>query len=111
MKAQISVQVMWCYVPNVFIDRLSLPVGYKRRKKRVGKEKGGSDSERLNCLIATCRGQKFKSDLLTPASKTALALVNDRGTWRSLPDNPDHMETASFPTAQGSQAGSVGWPE
>lgn len=109
LKAQISVQVMWCYVPNVFIDRLSLPVGYKRRKKRVGKLKGGS--ERLNCLIATCRGQKFKSDLLTPASKTALALVNDRGTWRSLPDNPDHMETASFPTAQGSQAGSVGWPE
>lgn len=29
---------MWCYVPYVFIDRLSLPLGYKRRKKRVSRQ-------------------------------------------------------------------------
>lgn len=62
---------------------------------------GRGGSERLDCLTATCRGQKFKSDLLRPTRKTDFPPVNVKETWRILTDSPDHMETVSSQTAGG----------
>lgn len=91
---------------SVYIYRQNFPAfkGINARI-RVGKEKGGL--ERLNCLIATCRGRKFKSDLTEEYSFLVLMTRGHGG----VSGNPDHMKAVSSDTAGGSQAGSIDWPE
>lgn len=68
----------------IYRQRLPLPLEDKCKKKESRQGRGGS--ERLDCLTATCRAQKFQLDLLMPTRKTAFPLVNIKETRRSLTD-------------------------